>query len=124
MFTWVFKRYRHRVQTEWQRPLSGVHSIMMEKFALTGEGGGGGCTQTPLPQYLPLRTKLQCTLQLRGQICVLLLFHMYSMGAGTGFSLFTLIFHHAVKVTHMCIIDMCIVQCAEHSTACRFYNSA
>jgi hypothetical protein len=27
--------------TEWQRPLSGVHSIMMEKWAQAGEEGGG-----------------------------------------------------------------------------------
>ncbi len=32
--------------TEWERPLSGVHSIMMEKLAQPGEGGGG-CTPTP-----------------------------------------------------------------------------
>ncbi len=31
----------HRVHTEWQRPLSGVHSIMMEKLAQASEGGGG-----------------------------------------------------------------------------------
>ncbi len=30
----------HRVHTEWQRPLSGVHSIMMGKLAQPGEGGG------------------------------------------------------------------------------------
>jgi hypothetical protein len=30
--------------TEWQRPLSGVHSIMMEKLGQAGEGGG--CTPT------------------------------------------------------------------------------
>jgi hypothetical protein len=30
----------HRVHTEWQRPLSGVHSIMMENSAMAGEGGG------------------------------------------------------------------------------------
>ncbi len=30
---------------EWQLPLSGVHSIMMEKLAQPGEGGG--CTPTP-----------------------------------------------------------------------------
>jgi hypothetical protein len=43
--------------TEWQRLPSGVHSIMMEKFAQAGEGGG--CTPTPVT--LPSRTKLQCT---------------------------------------------------------------
>ncbi len=31
----------HRVHTEWQWPISGVHSIMMEKLALAGESGGG-----------------------------------------------------------------------------------
>jgi hypothetical protein len=29
----------HKVYTEWQRPLSGVHSIMMEKLVQAGEGG-------------------------------------------------------------------------------------
>ncbi len=29
----------HRVHTEWQLPLSSIHSIMMEKFAQPGEGG-------------------------------------------------------------------------------------
>ncbi len=33
--------------TEWQRPLSGVHFILMEKSTQTGEGGDGGCTPTP-----------------------------------------------------------------------------
>ncbi len=36
----------HRVHTEWQRPLSGVHSIIMEKFAQAGEGRG--CLGVPL----------------------------------------------------------------------------
>jgi hypothetical protein len=35
----------HRVHTEWQWPISGVHSIMMEKSAQAGEGGG--CRPTP-----------------------------------------------------------------------------
>ncbi len=42
-------RWEHRVHVDWQRPLSalsGVHSIMMEKLAQAGEGGG--CTPTPL----------------------------------------------------------------------------
>ncbi len=34
----------HRVHTEWQPPLSGEHSIMMEKWAQAGEGGR--CTPT------------------------------------------------------------------------------
>ncbi len=32
--------------TEWQRPLSGVHFIMMEKVAQAGREGGG-CTPPP-----------------------------------------------------------------------------
>jgi hypothetical protein len=34
----------HRVHTEWQMPLSGVHSIMIQKLAQAGEGIG--CTPT------------------------------------------------------------------------------
>ncbi len=30
----------HRAHTEWQLTLSGVHSIMMEKLAQAGKGGG------------------------------------------------------------------------------------
>jgi hypothetical protein len=55
----VVVRPHHRVHTEWQRPLSGVHSIMMEKLSLAGERVG--CTPPPLSLYLPSRTKLQCT---------------------------------------------------------------
>ncbi len=33
--------------TEWQRPLSGIHSIMMEKLAQGGEGGAGGARPPP-----------------------------------------------------------------------------
>jgi hypothetical protein len=48
----------HRVHTEWQLPLSGVHSILMEKLAQAGEGGG--CMPMhPLLLYLPSHTKLQ-----------------------------------------------------------------
>jgi hypothetical protein len=34
------QRFSNSVRLEWQRPLSGVHFIMMEKFAKPGEGGG------------------------------------------------------------------------------------
>jgi hypothetical protein len=54
----------YRVHTEWQRPLSDVHFIMMEILSQAGEVGGAG---QPLSLYLPSRAKLQCTLQ-RGQI--------------------------------------------------------
>ncbi len=37
----------HRVHTERQWPLSGVHSIMMVKSAQPGGGGGGGSRPTP-----------------------------------------------------------------------------
>ncbi len=62
----VTVRLHHRVHTEWQRPLSGVHCIMMEKLA-QGSWGWEGCTP-PLSLYLQSRAKLQCTLQLRGQL--------------------------------------------------------
>jgi hypothetical protein len=52
-----------RVQTDWQWPLSRLHSIMMVNAAQPGEGGGGAL---PLSLYLPSRAKLLCTLQLRG----------------------------------------------------------
>ncbi len=55
----------HRVHTEWHR-LFGVHSIMMEKLALSGDGRG--LHVHPISLCLPSRTKLQCMLQLRGQI--------------------------------------------------------
>ncbi len=39
---------QHRVHTEWQWPLSGVHYIMMVKSAQPGEVGGvHGCTPSP-----------------------------------------------------------------------------
>ncbi len=57
--SWLY----HRVHTEWQWPISGVHPVMMEKSALAGE-----VHAHPLSLYLPSCTKLQCTLQLRGQI--------------------------------------------------------
>jgi hypothetical protein len=44
--------------TEWQWPLSGVHSIMMEKLAQAGKGAGGHAH--PLLLYLPSHTKLWC----------------------------------------------------------------
>jgi hypothetical protein len=48
--------------TEWQQPLSGAHSTMMEKLAQPGEVRG--VHAHPLSLYLPSHTKLQCTLQL------------------------------------------------------------
>jgi hypothetical protein len=61
----AFARPDYRVDTEWKWPISGVHSIMMEKPAHAGEGEG--VHALPLSLYLPSRTKLQCALQLRGQ---------------------------------------------------------
>ncbi len=53
------------VHTEWQWPLSGVHSIMLEKLAQAGEGGG--CTPTPF-HYIYHHVAVYGTLQLRWQI--------------------------------------------------------
>jgi hypothetical protein len=48
--------------TEWQRPLSGVHvhSIMMEKLAQAGEGGG--CTPFPF-HYIYHHVQLSCAVR-------------------------------------------------------------
>ncbi len=50
---------------------SGVHSIMMEKSAQAAEEGSAIHTH-PLSLYLPSRTKLWRTLQLRGQVIFVL----------------------------------------------------
>ncbi len=50
---------RHRVHTEWQQTLTGVHSLMMEKW----------CTPTP-PFTYQLNIKCKITVYL-------LLFHLY-----------------------------------------------
>jgi hypothetical protein len=49
----------HRVHTEWQWPLSGVHSIMTEKLAQAGEGGGGVVHAHPLSPNLPSRCSVR-----------------------------------------------------------------
>ncbi len=55
----------HRVHTGWQRPLSGVHH---HDGKISPGWRGSGVQAHPLSLYLPSRTKLQCTLLLRGQI--------------------------------------------------------
>jgi hypothetical protein len=55
----------HRVHTEWLWPISGVKSIVMENQPWPGRMGGD---THPLSLYFPSRTKLQCTLHLRGHI--------------------------------------------------------
>ncbi len=62
---WDAHRRHHRVQ--WQWPLSGVHSIMMENQPRL-VGVGGALQALPLSLCLPSQAKLWCTLQLRGQI--------------------------------------------------------
>jgi hypothetical protein len=56
----------HTEYTELQPLLSGVHSVMEVKSVLAGEGGG--VHAHPLSLHLPSPVKLQCTLQLSGQI--------------------------------------------------------
>jgi hypothetical protein len=58
----------HRVHTEWQRPLTGVHSISMEKLAQAGEGRRVQGARPPSFTLFTISTKLQSTLHLRGQI--------------------------------------------------------
>jgi hypothetical protein len=52
--------------TELQPLLSGVHSVMMVNLVLASEGGG--VHAHPVSLHLPSPVKLQCTLQLSGQI--------------------------------------------------------
>ncbi len=40
-------RKDHRVHTEWQCPLSDVHSIMIINMLIAQSGEGGGCTPSP-----------------------------------------------------------------------------
>ncbi len=42
---WRTFHHDGKIHRAWQWPISGVHSIMMEKFSQAGEGGG--CTPTP-----------------------------------------------------------------------------
>jgi hypothetical protein len=56
----------HRVHTEWQQLLSGVHYIMMENFAQADEGGGGGVHA--LPQSCISRARLPLNADIAGQI--------------------------------------------------------
>jgi hypothetical protein len=77
--------YEHRVHTECQWLLSGVHSITMEK--LVQPGAGGGCTPTPFYYIYTSRTILRCNtvLRLRGQIHFPYFYstpNMYSAGTG------------------------------------------
>jgi len=60
--------------TEWQRPLSGVHSIMMEKLAQLGKVGG--CTPTP---FQPIYNHVQsCSVHTPAESAdTLNLFHLY-----------------------------------------------
>jgi hypothetical protein len=60
--------------TEWQRQLSGLHLIMMEKSARAGEGGGA---RPPPFTIFTITYKFWCTLQLRGQIHPLFLLYPF-----------------------------------------------
>jgi hypothetical protein len=70
----TLKNTSSKAQSTHRVAIAGVHSIMMEKSALAGVGG---VHAHPLSLYLPSRTKLQRTLQLRGQIHYIPLFHLY-----------------------------------------------
>ncbi len=59
---------KSKAHSEWQLPIFGVHSIMMEKSSLAGEGGGGEGARPPHFTLLPSHTKLQGTLQLGEQV--------------------------------------------------------
>jgi hypothetical protein len=65
----------HRVHTEWQWPISGVHSIMMEKSALTGEGGG--CRPIPF-HSITIMNKVAVYAPAE-RVDILHLFHLYPL---------------------------------------------
>ncbi len=50
-----FKGGAHRVHAKWHRPLSDLHSIMMNKLAQAGEGEG--CTPPPFNAYKVARVR-------------------------------------------------------------------
>ncbi len=61
--------WNHRVHTEWQLLLSGVHSIMMEKLAQPGEAGWLGLGSTIYVQSFSVRSNWVGN--------TLILFHLY-----------------------------------------------
>ncbi len=65
-------RQDHRVHTEWQRPLSGLHS-MMEKLAQASEGGGA----RPPPFSIFTITCKVAVSALDERADILPLFHLY-----------------------------------------------
>ncbi len=78
---------RHRVHTEWQLPISGVHLIVKEKFALAGDGGVA--RPTPIFTLLPSRTNYKVAVyryapaERAGTLPVFNLYpYMYSVVAG------------------------------------------
>jgi hypothetical protein len=68
----VAGRAYHRVHTEWQLPISGVHSFMTEKSALAGEGEG--CTSIPFHYVFRLFTIMY---KVAMYADTLALFHLY-----------------------------------------------
>jgi hypothetical protein len=60
---------------EWQRPLSGVHSIMMVKSAQPGEVGG--CTPSPFPSTYTTSKVVVCALAERADTLPLFLLYPY-----------------------------------------------
>jgi hypothetical protein len=63
--------------TEWQRPLSDVYSIIMEKFAQAGEGWGTGCTPTPFTTFTVTYKVAVYALFISEWADTLTLFHLY-----------------------------------------------
>jgi hypothetical protein len=65
----------YREHTEWQRPLSGIHSLMTEKLAQAGEGEG--CTPTSVHYTLFTITYKVAMYATAGRADILPLFHIY-----------------------------------------------
>ncbi len=74
----------HRVpHTEWQRPLSGVQSIMMEKLAQAGKGGGLHACPSPFTiSTITYKVAVYAPAEMADTLPLFLLYpYMYSVGA-------------------------------------------
>ncbi len=75
MHTKIENSTDERLQVDWQWPAQSTHRVAMASFRhtfhndgkISPDWWGWGCTPTHISLYLPLRTKLQSTLQLRGR---------------------------------------------------------
>jgi hypothetical protein len=92
----------HRVHSEWQWPLSGVHFIMMEKSAQPGVGGGGGCTPTNFHSIYHYVQSFNVRSRGMGEEPILLIWHLE----------LRVVLHIAnegpVRIQYKCLVTICV----------------